>query len=115
MLHRFGAARLGRSLASADVNSQGEDHGGGATRKLTLPVEVRPLICPLRDPDDYRSIIASGVPGTQTSRLTERLWDGGVGASVRSMERLCDVFASELHDAWRDRFAYNNELSNCNG
>jgi hypothetical protein len=36
-------------------------------------------------------------------------------ASVRSTERLRDVFASELHDAWRDRFAYNNELSDCNG
>ncbi len=36
-----------RGLASADAGSQGEDHSGGARRKLTPPVGCQPFRCPL--------------------------------------------------------------------
>jgi hypothetical protein len=47
-------------------------------------------------------------------RTTEDSPTRGGGASVRSMERSRDVFATELHDTWLDHFAFNNELGDCN-
>ena len=41
-------------------------------------------------------------------------YSAAVEYSSGQPERLCNTFA-ELHDAWRDRFAFNDELAECYG